>query len=396
MISNKGDNYKWVVLAVSFMLMLTFAISLQSLPPIFEKISQDISFSNSEAGILMGAYAIPGIFLPFFIAFLASKYNKKSIIMAALLILIGGLITFSRSGSFSTLLVTRLIAGTGATVLVVLAPLLITMFFGPKNIGVAMGVFNAAVPFGTVVAANLFGLLGETMHWRSIILSIAGFVALVFVVVILALSFPKKEAIPEEEMSSRESSKGLFTNVSLWLLAIIWMLGNAQLLSYVTFAPQYFQTTGMTPQRASLFTSFIMFVSIFLSPVVGIIIDKTGWKKRLLLIGSIIMGLSFALISMGSFGLPLWAITLGVGFSTVPVFVFAMLPDVIKPHQMGMGLGVVTIASNIGIAFGPIIFGYILDKTGENFSLGFLILGLLSLIILLSLAGLRRKSVSRV
>lgn len=396
MISNKGDNYKWVVLAVSFMLMLTFAISLQSLPPIFEKISQDISFSNSEAGILMGAYAIPGIFLPFFIAFLASKYNKKSIIMAALLILIGGLITFSRSGSFSTLLVTRLIAGTGATVLVVLAPLLITMFFGPKNIGVAMGVFNAAVPFGTVVAANLFGLLGETMHWRSIILSIAGFVALVFVVVILALSFPKKEAIPEEEMSSRESSKGLFTNVSLWLLAIIWMLGNAQLLSYVTFAPQYFQTTAMTPQRASLFTSFIMFVSIFLSPVVGIIIDKTGWKKRLLLIGSIIMGLSFALISMGSFGLPLWAITLGVGFSTVPVFVFAMLPDVIKPHQMGMGLGVVTIASNIGIAFGPIIFGYILDKTGENFSLGFLILGLLSLIILLSLAGLKRKSVSRV
>lgn len=396
MISNKGDNYKWVVLAVSFMLMLTFAISLQSLPPIFEKISQDISFSNSEAGILMGAYAIPGIFLPFFIAFLASKYNKKSIIMAALLILIGGLITFSRSGSFSTLLVTRLIAGTGATVLVVLAPLLITMFFGPKNIGVAMGVFNAAVPFGTVVAANLFGLLGETMHWRSIILSIAGFVALVFVVVILALSFPKKEAIPEEEMSSRESSKGLFTNVSLWLLAIIWMLGNAQLLSYVTFAPQYFQTTAMTPQRASLFTSFIMFVSIFLSPVVGIIIDKTGWKKRLLLIGSIIMGLSFALISMGSFGLPLWAITLGIGFSAVPVFVFAMLPDVIKPHQMGMGLGVVTIASNIGIAFGPIIFGYILDKTGENFSLGFLILGLLSLIILLSLAGLRRKSVSRV
>lgn len=396
MISNKGDNYKWVVLAVSFMLMLTFAISLQSLPPIFEKISQDISFSNSEAGILMGAYAIPGIFLPFFIAFLASKYNKKSIIMAALLILIGGLITFSRSGSFSTLLVTRLIAGTGATVLVVLAPLLITMFFGPKNIGVAMGVFNAAVPFGTVVAANLFGLLGETMHWRSIILSIAGFVALVFVVVILALSFPKKEAIPEEEMSSRESSKGLFTNVSLWLLAIIWMLGNAQLLSYVTFAPQYFQTTAMTPQRASLFTSFIMFVSIFLSPVVGIIIDKTGWKKRLLLIGSIIMGLSFALISMGSFGLPLWAITLGIGFSAVPVFVFAMLPDVIKPHQMGMGLGVVTIASNIGIAFGPIIFGYILDKTGENFSLGFLILGLLSLIILLSLAGLKRKSVSRV
>lgn len=56
---------------ISFILMLTFAISLQALPPIFDKIQEDIAFTNSQAGMLMGAYAIPGIFLPFLIAFLA-------------------------------------------------------------------------------------------------------------------------------------------------------------------------------------------------------------------------------------------------------------------------------------------------------------------------------------
>lgn len=61
----ESENYKWVILFISFMLMLTFAISLQSLPPIFDKIAEDISFSNSQAGLLMGIYAIPGIFLPF-------------------------------------------------------------------------------------------------------------------------------------------------------------------------------------------------------------------------------------------------------------------------------------------------------------------------------------------
>lgn len=392
MISNNSKNYKWIVLAVSFLLMLTFAISLQSLPPIFEKIAEDISFSNSQAGILMGAYAIPGIFFPLLIAFLASKYNKKSIILIFLLILILGLIAFSMSGTFPTLLLTRLVTGIGATALVVLAPLLITMFFGEKNIGIAMGVFNAAVPSGTVIAANLFGVLGERMHWRSIILSIAAFVAIVLGLVIFTLSLPKDSESGETEMSLKESSKGLFTNVGLWLLAAIWMLGNAQLLSYVTFAPQYFQTTGMSVQRAGLFTSFIMFVSIFLSPVVGIIIDKTGWKKRLLLMGSIIMGISFILISNGSFGLPIWAITLGIGFSAIPVFVFSMLPEIVKPHQMGMGLSIITIASNIGIALGPIVFGFLLDRTGENFKVGFMILALISLVIVLSLGGLRRKT----
>ncbi len=90
-----SSSYKWLVLAISFALMLVFAISLQSLPPIFDKMQLDIAFSNSQAGMLMGAYAIPGIFIPFLIAFLASRYNKKSIINIAILILIGGLVAFS-------------------------------------------------------------------------------------------------------------------------------------------------------------------------------------------------------------------------------------------------------------------------------------------------------------
>src|SRR5699024_7765261 len=110
----------------------------------------DISFSNSQAGMLMGAYAIPGILLPFLIAALANKFNEKSIILVALSTLIVGLVLFSMAQSFTTLLIFRVIAGIGVTALVVLAPLLVTMFFNKDNIGIAMGIFNAAVPFGTV------------------------------------------------------------------------------------------------------------------------------------------------------------------------------------------------------------------------------------------------------
>lgn len=134
-----------------------------------------------------------------------------------------------------------------------------------------------------------------------------------------------------------------------------------------------------------------MLVPIFLSPLVGIIVDKTGWKKSLLLFGSIIMAISFILISRTSISLPIWAAILGIGFAPIPVIVFSLLPELIKPHQMGMGLGAITIASNIGIAIGPLIFGLILDKTGGNFNVGFISLSLISLIIILALAGMRKK-----
>ncbi len=396
MFIKRSNSYKWVVLAISFALMLVFAISLQSLPPIFDKIQNDISFSNSQAGMLMGAYAIPGIFIPFLIAFLASKYNKKFIIHIALLIMIIGLIAFSMAGSFSTLLVYRLIAGIGATALVVLAPLLVTMFFDKTNMGVAMGIFNTAVPFGTVVAASLFGILGEHVYWRYIIMGIALFAAVVLVINIFKLHLPKEEASTEATVASEKPVGKLLSNRKLWMLVVIWALGNSQLLAYVTFVPQHFQNIGMTLQKAGLLTSFIMLAPILFGPILGIIIDKTGWKKRLLLVGSIIMAISFILISRGTVGLPIWAFTLGIGFTPIPIFVFSHLPDLIQPRQMAMGLGILTAASNLGIAVGPSAFGLLLDKTGGNFNLGFIILAIISLVIILALSGLRQTKVSRI
>ncbi|NLM04151.1 MAG: MFS transporter [Clostridiales bacterium] len=148
----------------------------------------------------------------------------------------------------------------------------------------------------TVLATNLFGILGEIIEWRFIILGIAAFAGGVLAISFFALSLHKEEDIKESHISERESSHGFWSDFRLWLLALVWALVNAQLLSYVTFGPQYFQTFGMTIQRAGLLTSFIMLIPIFLSPVVGIIIDKTGWKKPLFLIGSMIMAISFILI----------------------------------------------------------------------------------------------------
>lgn len=176
---------------------------------------------------------------------------------------------------------------------------------------------------------------------------------------------------------------------SLLLLGLIWTLANAQLLAYITFGPQFFQQAGMSIARAGFLTSLVMLVPIFAGPVVGIIIDKTGWKKQLLLAGSLIMAVSFVLLFKLPFAMPLWAATLGLGFAPIPVFVFASLPEVLKPQHMGMGLGVLTVASNLGITVGPTAFGFILDLTAGAFFTGFVILALVSAGIIMSLPGVK-------
>lgn len=389
----KEDRYKWLVLFISFTLVMVFGISLQVLPPLFDKISNDIPLSDSQAGILMGAYVFPGIFLPFLTAILANRYGEKPVILIALTTMALGLAAFAMAKSFVTLLTFRLIAGAGATGLVVLSPLLITKVFDQKNIGVGMGLFNAAMPTGTVLAANIFTFLNAGTDWRHITFAIAGITAIVLLMCYFLLHIPKKDISEASGKLNKKSSMDFcWSNKGFWSIAIIWTLVNAQVASYITFAPQYYRINGMSIQAAGFLTSLIMFMQIFLCPLTGIIIDKTGWKTRLLLIGNIVIAISFIFIGKGLFSLPLWAVLLGIGVTPIPVLVYALLPEMVEPRHVGMGLGMLTAVSNIGTTSGTSFFGTFLDITGRNFTLGFIVLALITLGNLFTITGLRNKT----
>ena len=385
--SNENSSYKWLVLTISFLLMLVFAISLQALPPIFGNIMEDIPFSNSQAGLLMSSYALLGIFLPFLAIFFLDKLNLKKMIIVALALVIIGLVGFALSSSYTSLLIYRLISGAGATILIVLSPLLVTMYFTKKNMGTAMGIFNVAVPVGTVISVNLFGYLGLFMRWQSNIAVIVGFVFVVLLLVMVFLITP-----PEKKGKTSSSPKvKINLGISLIFVGIIWMIANAQLLAYITFGSVFFQLQNMSVQEAGFLTSMIMLISIFLTPIIGIMIDKTNQKKIFLFLGLAIMAIAFFAMATLWLSLTLWAVALGVGFAFVPVVVFSLLPDVVKPENMGMGLALITAASNLGIAIGAAGFGLILDITSQSFAVGFQILAAFSVIAIFILFAIKTK-----
>ena len=97
--------------------------------------------------------------------------------------------------------------------------------------------------------------------WRLLILGIAVWVGIVFILCSLALPAAAAAEVPEEEAAA--PAAGPAFNLSLGLLAFVWALANLQMIAYVTFAPQFFQTAGLTGARAALLASFIMLVPVF-------------------------------------------------------------------------------------------------------------------------------------
>ncbi|GEM_PF-1731106 len=375
MINKNTDTYKWIVLFLSFMFMTLFALSLQSIPPLFSHIGNDIPLSDSQAGMLMGIYAVPGIFLPLFIGYLATQFDNKLLINIALLIMFTGLVGFAISKSFGILLLFRVIGGIGATILLVLAPMMIAMFFDEK-IGMAMGIFNAAVPFGTVIAANLFGPLAELIHWRGAILNIAGLVAITFIVNLIFLYLPEHNG--NGDTGQGISNKNFWTNKKIWAVAFIWALTNAQQQAYVTFGPQYYQLIGMNIYLSEFLTSLIMLVPGILGLFMGMIIDRFGRERNLIIIGSVFIATCFLLLAKFTAASTIIPMLIGIGVAPIPVIVYSLAPKIVEPQHIGLAMGLLTSFVNLGISAGPSTFGIILENTNRNFSVGFIILALVS------------------
>jgi predicted MFS family arabinose efflux permease len=369
------EGYRWVVLVIAYLLMFLFALPLQAVPPMLDQIGKDIPLSNSMAGLLMGAYGIPGFFMPVAAAILASRYDKKNLTVVALVVMAAGLVLFSLSVSYPMLLTARLLSGLGAKVILSLAPLLVILFFQKDNLATIIGVFNTAVPLGSIVSMNFFGYIGRIIGWRGATLILALLTMFLVVLVRFALFIPVEHERRDHDLQFNRREM----DARIWLLALVNFLINVVTLAYITFAPHFFTATGYTPAESNLMASLVMIETAALGPAAGYLIDRRDLKKPIIAAGSIIMAASFPLLCVWGHLIPLWVVLLGIGAAVVPVVVFPLLRDVLKPHQFSMGIAILIIASNLGSTTGPVVFGWLIDYSG--YPAGFGLLAVLSLMI---------------
>ena len=75
---------RWLVLAVAYLSVLSLAVIMQSIAPILSLVSDEMTLSHTQAGLLMGAFALPGIIAatppqPTDKCFTASRFGEQGI-----------------------------------------------------------------------------------------------------------------------------------------------------------------------------------------------------------------------------------------------------------------------------------------------------------------------------
>lgn len=373
--------------------MLGFAFSLQSLPPILTLIIDELRLTHVEAGLLMSLFALPAIFLSILVGLVSDRWGPFKTGVSSLILVIIGTLIFAISGTFLYAGLGRVIAGVGAVTISIVAAQILSQWFRGREVGMAMGIYNTAMPVGTIICFTTFGKLGESLGWRMPIF-ITVMIGVLGLAAFLILYKPVPNPPQKITLDKDKKVTALFSNlrkvgVSMWLIGFCWMWFNGATISFSTFAPDFFISKGYSIGFAGFLASLLMWGSLGLSPIIGYLVDKFDNNDLFIGVGGVIIATTIYLVTRSTdFLFPMVVMAVAVAFIPAPVYSFTS--KILEPENLGLGFGVLSTVSSIGMFFGPYIAGLVRDKTG-SYEISFIFLSLLALLITITALILRVK-----
>jgi MFS family permease len=378
------DKYRWKIIAAAAFCYLVYAVVIQSIPPILGILIDTLHISYAQAGMLMSLALFPAIFLSFPGGLLVDRFGVRITGIVSLVIMMLGTVMVAMGNSYWVLSLGRLIIGVGVVVLMVVLPKTITTWFAGREIGLAMGVYHTAFPLGTILMLNFAGILAYGLGWRVPIWVTA---VLCAVALLLFIIFIRDKKGGQSETLKLGNLLGTIKEAGwkIWCVGLAWAFFAGCTISYFTYAPDYFISSGKDVAQAGLIASAPMFGSIILAALVGMLVDRLGKKWLFAVIGLAGIALMLFLIPLFTNYAVLLAVSMGIFVAMFTPASFAMPADILTERVRGIGFGIILTCQGFGNVLGPAIAGIFRDITG-NYWWSFVALSAMALLGIIPIA----------
>jgi len=373
------ESYRWVILGIVYLSILAFTLIFQSIPPILPFILSDLHLTYAQSGLLMSLFAFPGIFVSLLGGFLADRYGMRLLGTGCFLLMIGGTLLVGLGENLPALGLGRIIAGIGGLTLSVFLPKLLSQWFKEKELGLAMGIFNTGVPLGSVICFGLFGKMGSLWGWRVPVL-LTGIYLLVTSILFLSLYRlpPSQEMGEDKPISILKSLREM--GYPIWLVGLSWLWFNAAFVSFATFAPNLFLQKDYTIEQSGFLIGIPLLGSLLFSAPIGYLVDRFKHQEWFIGMGAMALAI-LALFFNFSSSFIFLVILMGIFAAMIPAPIYSLPPEMLKIENVGLGFGVISTCSSIGLFVAPYLVGKAKDLTG-SYSWSFILISLFSFLIM--------------
>ncbi|RVO69957.1 MFS transporter [Sinorhizobium medicae] len=336
-----------VALAIGSFGIGTSEFSSMGLMPLF---SQEFGTSVATGSQAITAYAT-GVFIGApLLTLIASRLNRRTLLLALALILVLGNLVSGLASSFGMLLVGRFISGMPQGAYFGAGAVVASYILGPGGGGRAFALIAFGMTVATVVGAPLGTFIGHHLGWQTTYLSIAVYSLLTLAV--FACYLPRS--------SSLDGGPVMQELASVWNSRIWLLMGIAALCVSSTFAVYTFIApivTEVAAQAETLVPVALAMVGLGIAvgtPIGGRAADGDAFRSVVVWFSATLVVLFF----MGTFGgdvavlLPLLfavGVTLMAAVPSIAVLMTKLAPG--APTMMGaLNMAAFNVANALGAA----------------------------------------------
>lgn len=360
--NEKGGTFALLALAIS-----AFGIGTTEFVPVglLSSISNDLSISITLAGLLISGYAIGvSIGAPVLTA-LTNKMNRKTLLMALMVVFIIGNAAAAVSTSFTLLLVARFITAFSHGIFFSIGSTIAADLVPQHKRASAIAFMFTGLTVATVTGVPLGTFIGQTFGWRATF----GAVALLGVVGIIASAILIPNNLKEAPPTSFKEQVKILTNGPFLLAFAITALGyGGTFVAFTYLTPLLENVTGFSAKWVSIIL-LVYGVAVAIGNTVG---GKAANKSPLKALFWMFIFQAVVLVAL-SFTAPFKIVGL-ITIFLMGLFAFMNVPGLqilvvnlaekYVPSAVNVASALNIAAFNIGIAIGAFVGGLIVDSIG--------------------------------
>ncbi|MFU1793136.1 MFS transporter [Paenibacillus azoreducens] len=384
-------------------------------------IIKDLHLSTSESSLVTTLYAVVLAAGSGTYGKLTDRFSARSLILIGIALFTLGSLMGVFSSSFPAVVTARIIQAAGAAAIPSLAYVVPPKYFKPENRGKALSLVSTTYALMGGVAPVLSGFIIQLFGWHGLfVVSLL----IVFIIPFVVKHFPTNVAQGEKfdvlgailfSLAVGILVLGISLNPYLLIIAVLMLIAfsfhirgkNAPFITISLLANKNYRNSllsvfaGTSAYPAALFLlplvlkqggnlqasliGIVMFpgalIGSLFGPYMGALSRK--YNGRIIILaghGFMILGaLLMAVLQDMPIGIGIVMFIFALGYTTLVSSAANVVPSTLKKTEIGIGMGLFTLLSILGGAFGPSILSRFLSFN-TNFTISFIIVIVMSVI----------------
>ena len=345
--------------------------------PIAESLARDLHFTDTQIGTLNAIYSLPNIFLVVVGGVLVDRFSARRVVVATTVICMVGALLTALGSYFPVMAAGRLFFGIGAETLSVAVMVAMAQWFSGRYFALFMALSLSLARVGSYLAdrspsfaSDLYARGWQPPMWLAFGFAVISFAGAVGYFAIDSREAPRGTLALPPRPDRIQFGHILRFGAPYWMLVITCVCFYSVIFPFrSTFAIKYLQDAqGMTLAQASTLNSYVFLAAAFATPVFGLLLDRLGRHALLLIVGSVLLPLSFVVLGVVSGAAGLSTTLLGISFSLLPAVLWPTVARHAAAEQLGTAYGLMTTLQNAGLFAANLAAGYINDTSGASAS----------------------------